>query len=84
MLGRKLIGARVICEVLGWSESKLYTRIDEMRKAGVIYDEMIGSPPHKRIVAFEGIIERYIISYAQAQYEEGHGEKKKGADGGPR
>ena len=55
-----------------------------MRRAGVIFTELIGSPPHKRIVAFEGIIERYLVSYAQAQYEEGHGEKKKGADGGPR
>lgn len=55
----KLVGIEEIAYVLGWSEGKLKSRLEELQDAGVIFQDRIGSPPTKAWCSFVSLLFRY-------------------------
>ena len=55
-----LYGLEEIGNFLGWSESKLKSKLDELQDAGSIFQNRIGSPPVRVWCSYPCLLLRYV------------------------
>jgi hypothetical protein len=55
-----LYGLEEIGHFLGWSESKLKTKLAELQDAGAIFQNRIGSPPAKVWCSYPCLLLRFV------------------------
>jgi DNA-binding Lrp family transcriptional regulator len=65
MASTKLKGVEAIADFFGWSESKFRSRMEELKEAGVIFQEHIGTPPKLMWCAFPELLLRWVSLKAE-------------------